>query len=101
MTVVSLRCHECDEVKDESKVEVTANGNLCHDCKTDTEIPDEIDESPNSDETEVSKESNVDSEQNTEDSADTLTESEDSDENAEGDKKPLEESFTEQDPLEW
>lgn len=101
MTVVSLRCHECDEVKDEEHVEVTANGNVCSDCKTDREIPDGVKESANSDEAGVSEEAVAhDGGESAEDS-DTPTESAENDDNAEEDKKPVEESFTEQDPLEW
>lgn len=88
MTVVSIKCHECDEVKAKEEVEIRGDGNICSDCKTD--VPAEVEERSEADDGESSEEP-----------ADRDTESEENDASAEGDKKPLEESFSEQDPLDW
>jgi len=101
MTVVSIRCQECDEVKREEKM---AGIQVCKDCSGgDTpDAPD--DEEANSDEPEVSNEASVSEEEISDESADSPnddSEEEETDENAEREKKTLEESFTEQDPLDW
>lgn len=102
MTVVSIRCSECDEVKREKHIELKADGAICDECKTD--IPEEVrnagseESEDNSDEAGVSEQevAKADGEE------DSLSDRDNgSDETAERDKKPLEESFNEQNPLDW
>lgn len=100
MTVVKIRCHECDEVKSEEEIDIGAKGNICQECKRD--IPDEIEEeSAKSDETEVSEVAQENEEEEDEGSDDTPIESDSGNEDDEGDKDSLQETFSEQDPLDW
>lgn len=125
MTVVSLRCHECDEVKREKHVEMRGKGNnICDECKSsERDIPEAEDnpesssgengsqktestKSPDNDdsETDEEKEGGVSEETVEVESDNTPTESSDedeSDDDGERAKRALEQSFNEQDPLEW
>lgn len=100
MTVVSMRCSECDEVKREQHMEMTQSGdNICDACSS-PDVPEDVDEVDG----EAENEAGVTEEKVTEESADSPTEDNEDGEttdNGERDKKPLEESFNEQDPLEW
>jgi len=102
MTVVSIRCQECDEVKREEKM---AGIQVCKECSGgDTPDSPEEDDDANSEDGSVSNGGGVSEEEITEESDSTPTDDADTDEttdSAERDKKPLEESFNEQDPLEW
>lgn len=101
MTVVSIRCHECGEVKDKSEVEINADKNICRGCQSDIEIPEEKTDSANSDVGGDSKQTRKENEVSSGGDSDTPTDGGTNDENAEGDKESVKETFSEQDPLEW
>jgi len=94
MTVVSMRCEECGEVKRKEKIEVGVNL-ICKDCKNE-DVPQ-----TNSDDNGSSEVTEADSDEKQDGSVNTPIREVESTENSEEDKKTLEETFSEQDPLDW
>lgn len=89
MTVVTIRCHECDTVKPKENIEMRGDGtNICDECRTSdkvTQVEDGTDEGDTSDSEEESEEESQEPE----------SESEEEVEEDETSK------FTEQDALSW
>lgn len=86
MTVVSVRCHKCDEVKEEEYMEYTADGAVCDDCRTSKKAKKVNDIEPDPeppDEDESAEEATEEPEEEAEEE-DTTTD-----------------SFTQQDALSW
>lgn len=99
MSNIRLRCHECDTVKKEKCVEVRGKGdNICDECKglDVPDIPDKEEKEENEE-----NEDGITEEKIEEKSSDNPTENEKTTDDDERDKKTLEETFSEQDPLEW
>lgn len=86
MTVVSMRCHECGEVKREEHMQFRSDGNMvCDGCRR----------------TVPKKEGSSDEEVSTSSNSDRDNESKENAGSAEREKVPLQETFNEQDPLDW
>lgn len=100
MSIVEIRCSDCDEVKPKDDIDLGADGAICTGCKTS--IPEEIrDYDPDSDEVSKNEQESGKSEEKTGDNSNRDNETESENENAEREKDPLKESFNEQNPLEW
>lgn len=89
MTVVSIRCHECDTVKREEHIEMRGDGtNICDDCKGSNDLPEEVEEAKQGDTSEPEEAPEKEAEEPEEETKEQTEEDETS-------------KFTEQDALSW
>lgn len=89
MTVVSIRCHECDTVKREEHIEMRGDGtNICDDCSSSDKVKQAKENLPEGDTSEPEEAPEEETQEPESESEEEVEEDETS-------------KFTEQDALSW